>query len=273
MCGENSIPFSYIALDNGSPPRAWGESWGKAPGPRSAAVHPHVRGENAIVALLALFMDGSPPRAWGEYDDPPPLFVYQRFTPTCVGRISALPPIPIAILVHPHVRGENDARSTSELSCITVHPHVRGENPRLRLRRANGDGSPPRAWGEFTPNEFRQSSGRFTPTCVGRIVFAHFRWGGAAVHPHVRGENSLRNSLHSSEIGSPPRAWGECIGGLQAQGCGRFTPTCVGRMPISAQHPRTAQRFTPTCVGRMSRVFRKKIKNAVHPHVRGENVF
>ena len=85
-----------------------------------------------------------------------------------------------------------------------VHPHVRGEDvARVELG------------GLVT---------RFTPTCVGKMVF--------------------QSSEYYDETGSPPRAWGRCLLTALGGGIARFTPTCVGKipwrctvLPLDAVHP------------------------------------
>ena len=117
-------------------------------------------------------------------------------------------------------------------SSTDLHPHVRGENVWRFPSGARIFGSPPRAWGKSSPSRsmFRRHS----------------------VHPHVRGENHMpqdvltfllrftptcvgktRNQTgYGTRIdGSPPRAWGKCIGGDDlALNLVRFTPTCVGKI-------------------------------------------
>ena len=73
--------------------------------------------------------------------------------------------------------------------------------------------------------------GRFTPTCVGRILAQWCEEMKMPVHPHVRGENLTGLSSPRSWAGSPPRAWGELNAVEGMNGSTRFTPTCVGRMP------------------------------------------
>ena len=70
--------------------------------------------------------------------------------------------------------------------------------------------------------------GRFIPTCVGNSPVALPVMFFAAVHPHMRGEQSLNSSYLASVGGSSPHAWGTgplyCESGIR----NRFIPTCVG---------------------------------------------
>ena len=96
-----------MATNNGSPPRAWGQSiveageernvrftptgvgticcWRRWIGNRT--VHPHGRGDNVGVLALAIGVTGSPPRAWGQFVVADKFLEHNRFTPTGVGTI------------------------------------------------------------------------------------------------------------------------------------------------------------------------------------------
>jgi len=92
-------------------------------------------------------------------------------------------------------------------------------------------------------------SRRFTPTCVGTLRLEHFHLHQPMVHPHVRGDISHWFNDRVNHRGSPPRAWGHLPrGGCHQRGV-RFTPTCVGTLPL----------YTPDAPG-----------EKVHPHVRGD---
>ncbi len=97
---------------------------------------------------------------------------------------------------------------------MTVHPHVRGDNVDEQA----------------TP----RIGGRFTPTCVGTIAWLKINQIGYTVHPHVRGDNRQLIFEIICRCGSPPRAWGQCIGGDDQPQDDRFTPTCVGT--IASDH-------------------------------------
>ena len=173
-----SLPFRRQPF--GSSPRAWGTRM-----TRRAEVPASI---------------GSSPRAWGT----------QR--PFEAAHLSPCSP------VHPHVRGEHDAR----LRCSGQHHAFSGSSPRawgtrrmrLPLQMRLPTGSSPRAWG--TPHQSHMYA-------------------------------SLRRCF-----GSSPRAWGTRPFGLAAHSPGaRFIPTCVGNTPSSSRDPWSvnALRFIPTCVG------------------------
>ena len=131
------------------------------------------------------------------------------------------------------------------------------------------------------------------------------------VHPHGRGDNGARMLGRIVNLGSPPRAWGQCAGDLHANQSSRFTPTGVGTMSITTSgrcsgtvhphgrgdnrakfHPKGGSggspprawgqsfsqrcinriaRFTPTGVGTIMRRLRCCLWSTVHPHGRGDN--
>ena len=74
---------------------------------------------------------------------------------------------------------------------------------------------------------------------------------GVTVHPHVRGEGDVIDLYLPDDIGSPPRAWG------------RLMVTFLQHQP---------RRFTSTCVGKAEKISEVVLRNAVHPHVRGEGL-
>ena len=152
------------------------------------SVHPHGRGDNDIKALQWMVYFGSPPRAWGQCDRFSDLPRRLRFTPTGVGTISTRR---VAIDSQP------------------VHPHGRGDNGKSKFFDAQGNGSPPRAWGQYTRPSAVALARRFTPTGVGTIRPSGPGTNGHPVHPHGRGDNCTVSWNDSPATGSPPRAWGQ----------------------------------------------------------------
>src|SRR5690606_33478940 len=92
--------------------------------------------------------------------------------------------------------------------------------------------------------------GRFTPTRVGTTLAESRRWTAETVHPHARGDNACRISAMDGRNGSPPRAWGQHVGGDADGSIHRFTPTRVGTT-------RQLAAWVPF--------------HTVHPHARGDN--
>ena len=157
----------------------------------------------------------------------------------------------------------------------------------------------------------RGALGRFIPTSVGNTAAPGQPLRPAPVHPHVRGEHSVRCEQEPGIHGSSPRPWGTLPAAVPAVMIGRFIPTSVGnthsipgptqratvhphvrgehlRIPASSYRrdgssprpwgtrPRNAQaqgvdRFIPTSVGNTHPRDKLRLLKPVHPHVRGEH--
>ena len=134
------------------------------------------------------------------------------------------------------------------------------------------DGSPPRVWGKLNrdatlkliqsvhphacgenslPDGFIFSSGRFTPTRVGKTLQA--------------------NKVALKESCSPPRVWGKLSGLPGRAALCRFTPTRVGKTSVRWFAFVESRRFTPTRVGKTCDLPYRKASSTVHPHACGEN--
>ena len=150
------------------------------------------------------------------------------FTPTCVGIARA---------------------SADPCRSAPVHPHLRGD--RLRERQLDNlrSGSPPLAWGSRCADDILNLMPRFTPTCVGIAAVPVPRITRTPVHPHLRGDRSMRRETLSKIAGSPPLAWGS---------------------PSQSNTRRLHLRFTPTCVGIADRGRHSDSASRVHPHLRGD---
>ena len=317
---------------------------------RIHAVHPHVRGEYQFRQNRVASSPGSPPRAWGIRGERLCPHACDRFTPTCVGNTAVGWTECDYWSVHPHVRGEyfgNDEASTTSSgspprawgipaagsvpaaglrftpTCVgntvirqgyipatPVHPHVRGEYRRRDACSPGACGSPPRAWGIRPLPGHPLALARFTPTCVGNTDRLVESGPAPPVHPHVRGEYRLRETVQVDPAGSPPRAWGIHQPAFFRRLVVRFTPTCVGNtcsrrlwVAQASVHPHVRGeyafgqldlrqlrgspprawgiqdieasladlgRFTPTCVGNTRPGPHTSTRRPVHPHVRGE---
>ena len=252
---------------------------------------------------------GSPPHAWGIRTDNVRGYIWNRFTPTCVGNTHAVLFGLAGKSVHPHMRGEYE--NATEVPCLQpVHPHMRGEYQGALGKYVLVDGSPPHAWGILVGGFDLRLAFRFTPTCVGNTALESISHSWITVHPHMRGEYNLSEDNHARVIGSPPHAWGILIFHLVSFPRRRFTPTCVGntaplydQLAFSSVHPHMrgeyaqyfgvipAQygspphawgilpalcllegppRFTPTCVGNTPAIIMLYGSAPVHPHMRGE---
>ena len=272
----------------GSPPRAWGlgdrEGFPKGGfrftptgvgtgllqllGISYVPVHPHGRGDWPRPVGDAEGVPGSPPRAWGLAGFLRYKLGRKRFTPTGVGTGRERARRQSIASVHPHGRGDWQARSrmffatggspprawglegfqrfnqggqrftptgvgtgfTARVSpgLFPVHPHGRGDWPEAKVSGFSLSGSPPRAWGLVKSALNAGSSKRFTPTGVGTGARSRSLNFFGPVHPHGRGDWLYNNPGKPKLTGSPPRAWGLGSGGPEAISCLRFTPTGVG---------------------------------------------
>ena len=251
MRGDNSPRRRSSNHRSGSPPRAWGQCfflYDSAPNFRFTPtcvgtmqgfpeertlppVHPHVRGDNGCGNPLPFLSTGSPPRAWGQYSFLLHGCFPSRFTPTCVGTMFF---------------------PTRAFCVYSVHPHVRGDNAPQGEDVPPVIGSPPRAWGQWSMRGSTSASTRFTPTCVGTIIVIVLIPPNIPVHPHVRGDNKFFTVTSAFCSGSPPRAWGQSKPPDRRPLRNRFTPTCVGTIPMRAL---------------------SVLRITVHPHVRGDNTY
>ena len=87
----------------------------------------------------------------------------------------------------------------------------------------------------------------------------------------MRGEDSTTTMWLLSPCGSPPHAWGRLATTIGKLAVKRFTPTCVGKTSAECGQLGVL-RFTPTCVGKTAVVNGGNGDEAVHPHMRGEDV-
>ena len=131
-----------------------------------------------------------------------------------------------------------------------VHPHGRGEHVPCSFHHSASAGSSPRAWGTRQAYNGFTTAKRFIPTGVGNTFLIPYALPYSSVHPHGRGEHKSLQHTMSWRAGSSPRAWGT-----------RF----------SWCSPVIRLRFIPTGVGNTGSKARHLIRNAVHPHGRGEH--
>src|SRR5260221_8363377 len=212
-------------------PTRVGTTLNSATGWGRISVHPHARGDDKKRVGIAKSCGGSPPRAWGRLQRLAELNGSVRFTPTRVGTTTSC--------------------GTSTTSS-TVHPHARGDDATPRPPPPHYSGSPPRAWGRRYQARSRAPQSRFTPTRVGTTCWKQRHATLLPVHPHARGDDSMRPPRVPTRLGSPPRAWGRLSSPLE--------PGCT-------------ERFTPTRVGTTTTTAMWNAIPSVHPHARGDDAF
>ena len=180
---------------------------------RPSPVHPHARGERAILSDQICRRVGSSPRTWGTPLEPHTQLAVHRFIPTHVGNA------PFRALRSPR---------------STVHPHARGERFAWVLVEEPVAGSSPRTWGTLQRGGRRNVAERFIPTHVGNAAPAASALRCTAVHPHARGERFRCWNGRTFFDGSSPRTWGTHGGLAGARRVGRFIPTHVGNAGFDA---------------------------------------
>ncbi len=236
-------------------------------------------------ALIA----GSSPRARGTGLPLPSSAFLHRFIPACAGN-SEEPP-------------DQDHR-------LAVHPRVRGEQRFTALAISRLDGSSPRARGTVTTCRMGEAGIRFIPACAGNrpTTYKGPRW--SAVHPRVRGEQSVSCLSFTAPFGSSPRARGTADRPMLDDLLERFIPACAGNRsgpptsclspPVhprvrgeqpaastathsphgssprargtdhAADHRGVGIRFIPACAGNRPSASPAPAPASVHPRVRGE---
>ena len=208
--GEHTIWCGERAWGTGSSPHAWGTlslshavppfarfiptRVGNTRLPRRPrpgdAVHPHTRGEHALIVERLVVDAGSSPHAWGTRDTNTPAGRVERFIPTRVGNTS--------LRFRPQVRAP-------------VHPHTRGEHGLADHASPFHRGSSPHAWGTH-PDPCRHSPrSRFIPTRVGNTCPIAATVRAHPVHPHTRGEHRQAPLESPCVAGSSPHAWGTLL--------------------------------------------------------------
>ncbi len=169
----------------GSPPACVGNTSKHGLTGKKKVVHPHVRGEYALVSSSARSgINGSPPRAWGIRSGPTRRSSIVQFTPTCVGNDGET--VDWDSVGSPHVRGNTNAKRQG-MPMRSVHPHVRGDHISTAYRARSV--VHPHVRGEYaTPRSDCLRLQRFTSRAWGIRERGKPANSRAAVYPHVRGE-------------------------------------------------------------------------------------
>ena len=215
-----------------------------------------------------------------------------------------------AYAVHPHARGDIAAHPIADecddgtpprtwghcasrsfsFATTSVHPHARGDIIQNTPRFIPAHGTPPRTWGHLDAVMKELDATRYTPTHVGTLQSRLYPPDSRPVHPHARGDISIRLLSVKSSLGTPPRTWGHLMGFPLSMPSPRYTPTHVGTLyslsgrskHSSGTPPRTwghlgrrsrshlQGRYTPTHVGTFSTGLEYVGQITVHPHARGD---
>ncbi len=178
-----------------------------AEGLPGVAVHPHSRGELALIAASTSAVTGSSPLAWGVGIWLSRSLDLARFIPTRVGSCR---------------------QHTLRAAHKSVHPHSRGELSVCLAVFTTSFGSSPLAWGVGPEPPAFHALRRFIPTRVGSCAARPDSYDDTSVHPHSRGELPVRPYLDLSPHGSSPLAWGVGDSSPVRPRSLRFIPTRVG---------------------------------------------
>ena len=232
-----------------TPPRTWGRlrarrddliqqgntptHVGKTPPSRrrtcATRKHPHARGEDPARGIERVLNRETPPRTWGRLAPSDGAWGTYRNTPTHVGKTPAVLLRWTRLKKHPHARGEDFSHH--------AHQTFRKETP-------------PRTWGRPFSLYHGRSTGRNTPTHVGKTCTAALQRVGTSKHPHARGEDEGVAQMKLFGLETPPRTWGRPRKAPFFSSWGRNTPTHVGKT-------------------RRRTIALKRLEK--HPHARGED--
>ncbi len=191
---------------------------------------------------------GSPPRAWGKVPESLLEAIERGFTPTGVGKSHPRVPLAARARVHPHGRGEKVPDPSWLTEQTGSPPRAWGKVP-PSPPPPFPPGSPPRAWGKGHASGRQATYRGFTPTGVGKSFPGWVRLLSCSVHPHGRGEKHCYSPVPLCVSGSPPRAWGKDIRGINPERDEGSPPRAWGKGRVSCGSPGTT-RFTPTGVGK-----------------------
>ncbi len=122
----------------------------------------------------------------------------------------------------------NTTNNVKRCFTMTVHPHERGEYARVHASTWRMRGSSPRTWGIRLCLCLCSTHLRFIPTNVGNTYPAAGNAEQYAVHPHERGEYDKKRSVRHDLGGSSPRTWGIRCHARKPSLRQRFIPTNVG---------------------------------------------
>ena len=175
-CVGQMISTINLSLSfSGSSPHAWGRCCSSLIFASFSAVHPHMRGADALLPDVLAIRIRFIPTCVGQMPTTPPNANWaSRFIPTCVGQMDVIAlhlvrpgrfiptcvgqmvcNVPLGLLQRgssPHAwgrwRNSNTARRTA-----AVHPHMRGADGHSRRLLLPLCGSSPHAWGRYFPKQ------------------------------------------------------------------------------------------------------------------------
>ena len=111
---------------SGNTPTCVGKTRARDKRQKSTQKHPHMRGEDQGKLPFFLFFSETPPHAWGRPAAGQDRRAVHGNTPTCVGKTGNNVSEPVHEWKHPHMRGEDQKRSTPQASRVETPPHAWG---------------------------------------------------------------------------------------------------------------------------------------------------
>ena len=253
------------------------------------AVHPRIRGERQFVIWRPILEGGSSPHTRGTHLISRTVLGDIRFIPAYAGNASLYWTGPSSQPVHPRIRGERYAHTTSGAPAAgssphtrgtqlpylldlvgrrfipayagnadphwrgrrypAVHPRIRGERTRARVSRSSYSGSSPHTRGTLQDGFKGTELKRFIPAYAGNAWGSGWMLAETSVHPRIRGERRFPKSRPSPADGSSPHTRGTLDKDDIWRELLRFIPAYAGNAPWCCNYS--------AC-------------NTVHPRIRGE---
>ena len=178
-----------------------------------------MRGERCLTLIASAMDSGSSPHARGTPSTSAASRSSFRFIPAYAGNARRPADAIADHPVHPRMRGERlsvavrlnsssgsspharGTRSRVPLAPfpVSVHPRMRGERISIPGGIVGGSGSSPHARGTPEHGQHACQDERFIPACAGNACNTRFSFGGASVHPRMRGERV--DPLHDHDDG------------------------------------------------------------------------
>ena len=145
-----------------------------------------------------------------------------------------------------------------------------GENCILKVKKPNGEGSPPRVRGKLVEGANVDTENRITPACAGKtspvIIFPNC----ARDHPRVCGENCCQILCGTAAAGSPPRVRGKPTCRRTLSTSARITPACAGKTWRNTLGLRGAQDHPRVCGENSAGLSSQTLSRGSPPRVRGK---
>ena len=182
--GELAPNFKFLLRSTGSSPLTRGTRLVFTGSIFPIPVHPRLRGELSVSSFRSPSSPGSSPLTRGTHFDAVEKKVFDRFIPAYAGNSETLKMGAAALSVHPRLRGELSIALARVVPICRFIPAYAGNSPLGHGGLRNRSGSSPLTRG--TPYSYMRRHNKGT------------------VHPRLRGELWLAESVHRQFNGSSP---------------------------------------------------------------------